>query len=420
MRLKIDDYGPWATGELDKVLRPARSKAAKLVDEASRSLDEARSFYGSLARKGEKDMATKKDAASYRAARVINHAAQQAEASLKDIQTPNDVTWESLRVLKDDLSSASRSIRGFRDSASRELSGFYLLDQRSFGGALDRISKSGERLSVFLDGEGAQLQRSKTVTGIIDSIGTARGELDEKLQESQTLARDLEQAQNATRQLSSRVEELVAKSDLREVLEIEKELRKESRAFRSETLAHLQRPMRRLGDLSQRGDYPISSDERDALSKFIKSPYKSFLSNATGQFLESILGNMKKAIDAGKMELKPRKAARISAQLNQLIGTGRLALKQEKGRGLLARRRELLQNPGCKDAYQHRKQLLLRIEEAKGREKEIEERSRSVSSMSDALGKRLIELLKLAETKSREYIGKDVELEKPEFTTIYS
>ncbi|TMI36092.1 hypothetical protein E6H26_05300 [Candidatus Bathyarchaeota archaeon] len=122
MRLKIDEYSPWISRELDKTLRPTRSKASKLIDEAARSLSDARDFYDGLARKGERDMASKKDAASYRAARVIGHAGQQAAA----------------------LSSASRSIRSLRDSASRELSGFYLLDQRSFSGTLDRVARSAD------------------------------------------------------------------------------------------------------------------------------------------------------------------------------------------------------------------------------------------------------------------------------------
>src|SRR5207247_9816904 len=106
--------------------RPTRSKASKLIDEAARSLSDARSFYDGLARKGERDMASKKDAASYRAARVIGHAGQQAAASLRDIQIPAEASWESLKVLKDGLSSASRSIRSLRHSGSRELSVFYL------------------------------------------------------------------------------------------------------------------------------------------------------------------------------------------------------------------------------------------------------------------------------------------------------
>jgi hypothetical protein len=411
LKIKIDEYGPWITSEIDRTLRPTRSKAAKLVDEAARSLSDARSFYDGLARKGERDMASKKDAASYRAARVINHAGQEAAAHLKEIQIPEEASWESLKVLKDGFSSASRTIRTLRDTTSRELSGFYLLDQRSFSGSLDRIAKTSEKLSAFLDGEGAYLQRARTMTGIVDSMIGARSELREKLAESEKLGRDRDQVQASMKELTGKVEELTSKGDLHEVLEIEKELRRESRDFRSVSLAHLQRPLRRLGDLSQRGDFAMGSDEREALSKFIVSPYKSLLSNSTGQYVAGILENMKRAIDSGKMEFKPRKTGRVSAQLNQLVGTSHLAEKQEKGRRLVARRRELLRRQDVKENYEWRKGLLLKIEETRKQEQEVEERMRSVASMTEALNKRVADLLKQAETKTREYVGQDLQLE---------
>jgi hypothetical protein len=412
LKIKIDEYSPWISSELDRTLRPTRSKAAKLVDEAARSLSDARSFYDGLARKGEKDMASKKDAASYRAARVINHAGQEAAAHLKDIQIPDEASWESLKVLKDGFSSASRTIRTLRDTTSRELSGFYLLDQRSFSGSLDRIAKASEKLSTFLDGEGSYLQRARTMTGIVDSIMGARSELREKLAESEKLGRERDQVQASMKELTGKLEELTSKGDLHEVLEIEKELRKESRDFRSVSLAHLQRPLRRLGDLSQRGDFVMGSDEREALSKFIVSPYKSLLSNSSGQYVAGILENMKKAIDSGKMEFKPRKTGRVSAQLNQLVGTSHLAEKQEKGRRLIVRRRELLRKQDVKENYEWRKGLLLKIEETRKQEQEVEERMRSVASMREALNKRVAELFRQAETKTREYVGQDVQLEE--------
>lgn len=412
MRLKIDEYSSWIASELDKSLRPTRSKAAKLVDEAARSLSDARGFYNGLAKKGEHDMATKKDTASYRAARVIGHAGQEATASLKEIQIPDEVSWESLKILKDSLSSASRTIRNLRDSASRELSGFYLLDQRSFGGTLNGIARTSERLSAFLEGEGAYLQRSRTISGIVDSISTARSELNDKRGESESLAREREQILASMRDLTARVDELTARTDLHEVLEIEKELRKESRAFRSETLAHLQRPLRRLGDLSMRGEFAMGSDEREALSRFVESPYKSFLSSSTGPYVEKILANMKSAIDSGKMEFKPKKTGRVSAQLNQLIGTPLLAEKQVKGRRLISRRRELLRKSEVKEMYEYRKGLMLKIDETKKQEEQVEERIRSVASMTEALNKRLSDLLRLAESKTKEYVGREVELER--------
>jgi hypothetical protein len=413
LKLRIDEYGSWINGEMDRVLRRTRSKAGKLVDEAARSVREALEFFEGLARKTEKDMNSKKDAASYRAARVMNHAALEAGAVLREVQVPGEASWESLRVLKDGLSSASRSIRSFRDAASRDLSGFYLLDQRSFGGVLDRISRSGERLSGFLEGEGSYLQRARVMSGIVESIAGVRRELREKLDESESIDREREQVRAVVKDLTSQVDQLTATGDLREVLEIERELRKEGRDFRSGTLAHLKRPLRRLRDMSLRGDFAMGSEERDALAAFIQSPYKSFLSNSTGQFLARILENMKKALDSGKMEFKPRKAGRISTQLNQLIGTSHLSERQEKGRRLLARRRELLRKPDSKGMYQRRREILVRIDETRKREEEVAERSRSVNAMSEALNKRLSELLIMAEAKTREYVGREVELERP-------
>jgi hypothetical protein len=411
LRLTIEAYGPWISKELDSQLRSTRTKAAKLVDEAKRAVSEAESFYEDLAKKGDRDMASKKDAASYRAARVIAHGAHEAAARVKEIVIPSDTNWESLKVVKDGLSIASRSIRDLRDSTARELSGFYILDMRSFGGTLDRIAKSGERLASFLEGEGSKLQRARTMTGIMDSIRTARTELEEKIGELDAVKKERERLKLSESELTSKVDQLEANSDLREILEIEKELRKESRAFRAETLAHLQRPLRRLADLAQRGEFPLGSDEREALSAFVKSPYKTFLSKSTGEYLTRILENMKKAIDSGKMEFKPKKTGRVSVQLSQLIGTTHLSEKQEKGRRLLGRRRELLRNADCKDMYDHRKSLLSKIEEMRKEEQAVQERMRSAASMTESVNRRLSELLKQAQSKTREYVGKEVEVE---------
>lgn len=413
MKLTIDEYQSWIQDELEKVLRPTRSKAAKLVEEARRALDEAGGFFGDLSRKGEKDMGTKRDTASYRAARIIGHSAHQASLSLKSVQLPLEIDWESMKNLKDGLSTASRSLRDLRDRTAGELSGFYILDMYQFSGVLNRISKNGERISSFLEGEGSNLQKARTMAGIVESILSARKELLEKLGESENVAREHQGILSSIRELTLRVDRLVADDLLREVLETERELRKESRAFRTETLAHLQRPLRRLRDLSQRGDLAMGSDQRDALSAYIQSPYKSFLSGATGENLRPILENVKQALNLGKMEFKPRKAARISNQLEELISTDHLLQKRQKGRELLARRRELLRNPNCKSMYQERKEILSRIGEMKKMEESLLERSRSVREMSLTVNRHLSELLSQAESRTREYVGRAVQLERP-------
>src|SRR5256886_5157435 len=61
-----------------------------------------------------------------------------------------------------------------------------------------------------------------------------------------------------------------------------------------------------------------------------RSPYKSFLSKSTGEYLARILENMKKAIDSGKMEFKPRSEEHTSELQSQSNLVCRLLLEKKK------------------------------------------------------------------------------------------
>src|SRR2546428_11381587 len=98
-----------------------------------------------------------------------------------------------------------------------------------------------------------------------------RSQLDEKKKESVELERTREGLSSTTRDLSNELEKITSNDSLKQVLEIEKELRKESREFRTDTLTHLRRPLRKLRDLSQRGEIALRSEEREALGEYIQS-----------------------------------------------------------------------------------------------------------------------------------------------------
>ena len=394
------------------MLRPIKARATKLRDETSKAVNEAMTFFESLAAKAEREMATKKDAASYRAARLIGHGATQGLETTKKIETQRDITWDNLRILKDDVSTTVRSLRDIRHRTSAELSGFYILDMRSFSGVTERLAKNGERLAAFLDGEGSSLQKARSVNGIIQSMREAREEAMAKQLELQQIIKDTTLAESSLKELTNETELLAKNPGLNEILSIEKELRRESRAFRTETLAHLQRPMRRLREISERGAFPIEPDQREAISQYLKSPYKSFLSPSTGKYLQIILENMKRALDSGKMEFKSRKAIRISNQLKQLIETGQLADKQKHGVDLVTRRRRLLADPEIRRIYNERKYQLQRIDASKKNLETLETRLINAKNVLYTTEQRISQLAELAENKTREYMKQDVHLER--------
>ena len=413
MKIRVDEYDNWLDKELEKALRPTRSKAGKLADDARRALDEARSFFEELSRKADGNLATKKDPISYRAARVVGRVARDGVSGIEKIQIPQEVSWDSFKVLRDNLANTARSLRESRNNTQREIHGLYLLDMLSFSGVVERIAKVGEKISHFLEGDGENLQRAKTLSSIVETIHQVGLQLDEKRKESIELERTREGLSSTVKELSSELERITSNDSLKQVLEIEKELRKESREFRTDTLTHLRRPLRKLRDLSQRGEIALRSEEREALGEYIQSPYRSFLSRNSGPYLTPILTNLKSALDSGKMGLSHRKTTRVVVQLDQLTTTEHLAQKQGKGRNLLGQRQRLLHEPTCKNLYLERKIVLKRINDGKNDELQATERLRFAEERIRALNKHLEELLVQAESKTKEYLSRDVQIERP-------
>lgn len=412
MKLTLEEYSGWIPQELEKLIRPTTAKAQKILDGSIRSIGEARGFFEDLSRKGDKDAASKRDPVSYKAAKLIGHASREASQNLGKVQVPREVSWDELKVFKDSVSGLTRSLRDTRAKTAAQLSGFYILDMRSFSGVNDRIGKQAERLSQFLEGEGSSLQKARTLTSILADAQAVRGEIVERRVEENKLAQDKENLAARAMSLSKEIDEVENQAVLNELLDIERSLRSEGRHFRTENLAHLKRPLRRLRDLSLRGEVPLGLDEREALGLYIESPYRSFLSKRSGPFLVGILGSLKTALVSKKLGFKPKKTTRVLAQLEQLTSTDELYLRQERGRTLLVRRRKLLEDPNCRKLYESRKEMQVKMAEARKAIAEVEEKLRSARQKSNASSERMRELLSLLESKTRDYTAKVVEIEK--------
>src|SRR6266849_7777708 len=184
----------------------------------------------------------------------------------------------------------------------------------------------------------------------------------------------MQSLQIALSKLTLNLTEIENHQSVKELLSTEKSLRNESRRFRTQTLAHLKRPLRRLRDLSERGEVPLGSDARDALKQYIDSPYRSFLSRKAGPYLETILKNLRDATSSGKLGFKPRKATRVLGQLDQLTSTNEISPQQAEGRRLLSLRRKLFEDANCKALYESRKGIIDQIEKVKIQIRDDEEK----------------------------------------------
>jgi len=323
------------------------------------------------------------------------------------------VTWENLKAFKDQLSTISKTLRETRARTVAQLSGFYLLDMRSFGGVNDRILKQSEKLTHFLEGEGSTLQKARSLTSSLNDAEATRNEISETYVAVAQLGREREIISATTATLSTRLVQVENDPLVKELLATEKNLRNESLRFKTQHLAHLKRPLRRLRDLSQRGEVPLASDAREALAHYIESPYRSFISDGTGSYFSGIMESLRAATSSGKLGFKPRKAARVLAQLDQISSSNETGNLQADGRRLLARRRELIRDPNCKTLYESRRDIIREIAKAKGEMEDVLQREQVLRTRSEQLNNRLGEILGMLETKTKQYTGREIELTKP-------
>jgi len=151
-------------------------------------------------------------------------------------------------------------------------------------------------------------------------------------------------------------------------------------------------------------------EERSALEKYIVSPYRGFLSRQAGPHVVSILGNLRLAMQSGKMEFKSRKATRVTAHLDQLLGSDRLSKMQAHGRELLARRWKILHSPDSRQLYDARKELLRKLDETRHTREEILGRIETLEVKTAGHSKRLEDLIEMAEARTAEHLGRQVRI----------
>ena len=79
----------------------------------------------------------------------------------------------------------------------------------------------------------------------------------------------------------------------------------------------------------------------------------------------------------------------------------------------MGQRQRLLHDPNCKNLYLERKIVLKKIEEGKKNEAQATEKLHLAEEKIKTLNKHFEELLIQAESKTKQYLSRDVQIERP-------
>ena len=317
----------WLRENLGSSLSQAERERDKLSSEIGKAIDTLRDFCTQLARKAEQDMETKRDnRAQYRAAKAIARLTSILPDMCKDFTIPEQKNSVNLRNLQRDTSKLASEAARTREDWLRQIRPYHILDMMTLGGNIDKLRRLSDELHTFLMGRGALLRSLEEVDGKLESLNKLQAAKELAMSQRKRIEEKIKEAERTDETLRAQLKDVRANPKMVQFLQFDSELRK----LRSELLltgfSRLGRPIKKLISISERGDYPLPIDVREAAREYVSKPFATFLSEGEGYpRLKSLMQALSASVSSGKLALKQREAKKVTERSDRVVAEDSLA-----------------------------------------------------------------------------------------------
>jgi hypothetical protein len=122
---------------------------------------------------------------------------------------------------------------------------------------------------------------------------------------------------------------------MKEYVQIDENLRTKRKELILSGFSRLGRPLRKLASISERGDYPVTIEVREAVKEYLTKPFSTFLREADGYpKLKAVMTALQNAVSSGKLSLKQREAKKVLDRTEQVVSENSLAKIHREARTL--------------------------------------------------------------------------------------
>lgn len=337
-QIQITKLTQWIRNTLSAKISQAERERDKLLVEITRATETLPQYCSQLSKKAEQDMEAKREnRAQYKAARALGRLTELVTEICTSVGIPEEKNSAALRTLQRNLSKAASESARLRNDYLRQIRPYYIIDMMTFGGNIDKLRRLSEELHTFLMGRGSLLrsleeldEKMKTIEKLQasrDATSAQRRDIEQQLSSTQTMEAELRTEWNQLRQ----------NSKMKGYIHIDENLRMLRKELLRTGFSRLGGPLRRLASISERGDYPLPIEVREAVKEYMTKPFSTFLREEEGYpKLKSVMEALSNAISKGKLPLKQREAKKVLDRSVQVISENSLAKIHDQARGMKA------------------------------------------------------------------------------------
>jgi vacuolar-type H+-ATPase subunit I/STV1 len=244
----------------------------------------------------------------------------------KDFNVPEQKNSANLRNLQRETSKLASEAARTREEWLRQIRPYHILDMMTLGGNIDKLRRLSDELHAFLMGRGAVLRSLEEIDSKIESLTKLQAARESAESQRKSVEEKIGEGERTDGALRAQLKDIRANPKMVQFLQFDSELRKLRGELLSIGFSRLGRPIKKLISISERGDYPLAIEVREAAKEYVSKPFATFLAEGDGYpRLKSVMKALSASVSSGKLALKQREAKKVIERSDQVVDRDSLA-----------------------------------------------------------------------------------------------
>lgn len=388
IRIALADLHEWLQKEIAPLIEPLEAKSKSLVKEVKKRLEDMRENDDRIFVKSDKEI-QKGSSKTYRCAKAANKMSKNISDMIDKIVVPEDISYENLRLLLEDLDKTLAAIDHERRAWYPQISPYFILDRRRLDVAVKRAEVTIQELRGFWSEEYVEVKTAESTLAMIDKISQLIEEakdLQKRRNQAETRAK---LAEEKIRKDEQKIELIQDKAELNELSKLEQKIR-DLKAKVKYDLRHLQKPFYKMQSLARRAQVAITPDEVRKIQQYMRNPFEALSSEQDGYpVLKRIVQKMDDGIRSGKLKLKSARMRKARRKIDDILKRNSLANLHRNCLEAVSTRKQLQTSETVTTTQTELKNIQTRLRKLQNEKKHVESRRKVLEEEHQRLLKKI-------------------------------
>nr|MDO8080742.1 hypothetical protein [Candidatus Freyarchaeota archaeon] len=309
--VQLENLPDWLGSNFGKKLESFRRDGQRSCDRIGQLVSDLKDVLQRLGNKEERGV-------SELAMKSADRFVEKSVPAVENFPIPHEITYNNLEALKNDLERTLKSIGEYGRRWVPKMAPWYKAEITEIDLYLKRLAKEFQDLQEILTKKYSKIKDYESISSAMEEIRKEQEIANELIKQKKELSKNLNKYEEAKQEKHSELKELKEKTLVRDITDVEKELKSVEEAILRE-LRFFEKPFRKLDKLVSDGTVQISSEHLRILRNYLDNPLASFLSEDDNcSQIKSLLTRLNDVLAEEMLGLKGSRRKKAKDQISKI------------------------------------------------------------------------------------------------------